>query len=120
MSKTLQRGLLIVSPYTAFVFGVIALLEIFRIVRFYKGEVIPQPPHAAIELRKRTAIQRARRHDVIARLRNRRQREELRRLPARRRQRRHAIFQRRHALLQHVSRRVHDARIDVAELLQRK
>ncbi len=41
-------------------------------------------------------------------------------MPRRRRQRRRAAFQRRHARLQHRLRRVHDARVDVAEGFERE
>ena len=47
-----------------------------------------------------------------------RQRQELRRLPARQSERRHTALERRHTLLEHGRRGIHDAAIDVAEFLQ--
>ena len=46
--------------------------------------------------------------------------EELRGLAAGHGQARDAVFERRDALLEHVGGRVHDARVDVAEFLQRE
>ena len=43
-----------------------------------------------------------------------------RRLPGRYSQRPRSAFDRRHALLEHVGGRVHDPRVDVPELLERK
>ncbi len=55
---------------------------------------------------------------VVARLHQARNRDELSGLAAGHRQPRDSVFERRDALLQHVRGRIHDARIDVAELLQ--
>ena len=71
-----------------------------------------------IELVDRAAIELARGDDLVARLHQRVQRDQLRRMARGHGQRRRAAFQRRDALLQHVAGRVHDARIDVAEGLQ--
>ncbi len=68
----------------------------------------------------RSAVQRRRRNDVISRRSQRGDDQCLRRLSRRQRQSRHTAFQGRDALLKHVGRRIHDARINVAELLQRK
>ena len=64
------------------------------------------------------AVEVGRGDDVVAGLGERGEREQVRRLPARRRHRRRAAFERREALLEDVRRRVHDAGVDVAELLQ--
>ncbi|KAG0922636.1 hypothetical protein G6F31_019838 [Rhizopus arrhizus] len=64
------------------------------------------------------AVQRAGRDDVVARFGNRQDGVGDRGLARGQRQRGDAAFQRRHALLQHVGRGVHDAGIDVARHLQ--
>ena len=71
-----------------------------------------QVPGAAVEV--------GRRDDVVAGAGEVLQRQRARRLTARHRQRGDAAFERRDALLQHVVGRVHDARIDVAEFLERE
>ena len=68
----------------------------------------------------RPAIQVGGRHDVVPRPRQVLHRQRTRRLPRRHRQRPHPPFHRRHPLLQRVRRRVHDAGIDVPQLLQRE
>jgi hypothetical protein len=55
---------------------------------------------------------------VIARLHQTRNRNQLGGLTARYSQTRHAVFERCDALLKDVIGRIHDARIDIAELLQ--
>ncbi len=60
------------------------------------------------------------RHDLVAQLRDVQQRQRRRRLPGRDRQRAGAAFDRGDALLEHIGGRVHDPRVDVAELLERK
>ncbi len=68
----------------------------------------------------RSAIQLARRDDVAPRLHQRVERDQLRRMPARHAQRADAAFQRGNLAFQRVIGGVHDARIDVPELLQRE
>ena len=70
--------------------------------------------------RHRAAIQRLRRDDRVAGLRQVEDGERLRRLPAGRCHRGHAAFQRGHPTLEDVGGGVHDARVDVAELAQGK
>ncbi len=94
--------------------------EILRIVGLHEFHVDSQAAEAHVELRVRAAVERARRDNLIAQAGQAGERQELRRLSAGRRQRRHAAFERRHALLEHVGGRVHDAAIDIAELLQRE
>ena len=79
-----------------------------------------QPREGDLELVVGASVQVARRYDVAARAHEGRHRQKLGRLPAGGRQRRDAALERGHALLEDVARRVHDAGIDVAELLQRK
>ncbi|MNS70297.1 hypothetical protein D3C72_1036390 [compost metagenome] len=64
------------------------------------------------------AVQRAGRHDVVARFGDGHDGVGHGRLARGQRQRRDTAFQGRHALLQHVGRGVHDAGIDVARHLQ--
>ena len=64
------------------------------------------------------AVQRAGGDDVVAGLGDRQDRVGDRRLPGGERERRDAALERRQALLQHVLRRIHDARVDVARHLQ--
>lgn len=64
------------------------------------------------------AVQRARRYDVVARLRDRQDRISDGRLARCERERADAAFERRDALLEHVVGRIHDPRIDVALDLQ--
>jgi hypothetical protein len=71
-----------------------------------------------LELVVGAAVQVAGGDDVVAGLGERGDGEELRRLTRRRRHRRHAALEGGHPLLEHVGRRVHDAGVDVAELLQ--
>ncbi len=67
---------------------------------------------AAVEMRGRNKVV-AHRGDVV-------DRDELRRMPRSRRQRRRASFESRHPLLKDIRRRIHQAGIDVPELLQCK
>ena len=92
--------------------------EILRIVGLDEGRLDSQPAKRNRELRNRPAIQGCGRHHMIARLHQAGEREELRRLPAGSGQRRHAAFERCHALLEDIGRGVHDARVNIAELLQ--
>ena len=96
------------------------LAEVFRIVGIDELDVVAHLAEADVELRVGAAVERAGGHHFVARFQQAVDGEELRRLSAGHRQARDAVFERRDALLQHVRRRVHDARIDVAELLQRE
>ncbi len=94
--------------------------EILRVVRIDEADldalvlqrVGEQVPGAAVEV--------GRGDDVVAGPREVLQREGRSRLPARQRQRADAALERGDALLEHVVGRVHDAGVDVAELLQRE
>ena len=66
----------------------------------------------------RAAVERGRRNNLVPRRSQRGQRQRLRRLAGGRRQPRRSTFKRGHPLFKHVGGRVHDARVDVAELLQ--
>ena len=100
--------------------GVGGAAEILRIGRIDEAHldalvlqrVGEQVPGAAVEI--------GRADDVVARAREVLDREGRGRLPRGQRQRGDAAFERRDALLQHVVGRIHDARVDVAELLQRE
>ena len=71
-----------------------------------------------LELVDRSAVQRRRRHDVIAGRQQREQRRRLRRDPAGERDGAASAFEVGHALLEHGHRRVHDARVGVPVLLE--
>ena len=71
-----------------------------------------QVPGAAVEI--------GRAHDVVARPAQVLDRQHRRRLPGADGQCRHAALERGDPLLQHIAGRVHDARIDVAEVLERE
>ena len=89
-----------------------------RIVAVHEAGGDAQPPQRVLEQREGAAVEGRRGDDGIARLRQVQQRQRLRRLPAGHRHRRRAALQLRDAPLEHVGRRVHDARVDVAELLE--
>ena len=99
-------------------FGGDGLAEVFRIVRLDEFGFDPQPAEADIELRVRAAVERAGRYHFVARSQQAGDRQELRRLSTRRRQARDAAFERRNALLEDIGGRIHDAGVNVAELLQ--
>ena len=67
-----------------------------------------------------SAVQIGRADDVVAGAREVLQSERRRGLSRRQRQRADATLHRRHALLQHIVGRIHDARIDIAEFLERE
>ena len=115
-----MRGLPSVSPYRILVLGLNGLAEVFRIVRIDEGHVDADAREGVVELIERAAIQRGSRHDVIARAAQRQDRHGLRRMPRARGQRAHAALQIGQALLKHIGGGIHDARVDVAEFLQRK
>ena len=96
------------------------LAEVFRVVGLDEFDVDAQTPEAHVELRVGAAVERAGRHQFIALPEQAGDRQELRRLSARCRETGDAALQRRHALLEDVRGRIHDAGIDVAELLQAK
>ena len=91
-----------------------------------RGDVVGVGPHhvpAEIlervgELIDRAAVQLFRGHELVARLQQAMERQDLRRMAGRRRQAGGAAFERGDALLEHRGGRVADARIDVAEGLQ--
>ena len=66
------------------------------------------------------AIDRRRRHDMLPRVHERLQRIRHRCRPRSRSQRRHAALQRRQAALQHILRRVREAAVYIARILQRE
>mmetsp|Transcript_7671 Transcript_7671/g.32595 ORF Transcript_7671/g.32595 Transcript_7671/m.32595 type:complete len:359 (+) Transcript_7671:455-1531(+) len=101
-------------------FGV-SVDESFEGLRFVVlGElhVDPQTRQRHFELVIRPAVQRRRRHDVVPHLADGRDREELRGHTRGDRDRADATLQRGDALLEHVVRGVHDARVDVPERAQ--
>ena len=73
-----------------------------------------------LELDVGAAVEVRRGHEVVAGLHDVVQGDELGRLARARRQGRHAAFEGRYALLKHVGGGVHQAGVDVAELLQSK
>jgi hypothetical protein len=79
-----------------------------------------KPAEADIELRVGAAVERAGGDDVVARLHQAADGQELGGLSAGGGQRADTALQRRHALFEHGGGGVHDARVDVAEALQRE
>ena len=77
---------------------------------------MPELRERVVQLVVGAAVERRARHDVPAVLGEVQQRDRLGGLPARDGQRADATFERDHALLERVLGRVHDARVDVAEL----
>ena len=102
------------------VFGPDRLLEVRRVGRIDEGDVDADAREGVVELVVGAAVEPAAADDVIARAAQRQDRHGLRGVAAARRQRRHAAFQARDALLEHIGGRVHDAGVDVAQLLQRE
>ena len=94
--------------------------EIVRIDRVDEADFDALILHRVGEEIPRPAIEIGRADDIVAGTRDVLDRENRSRLPGRQRQSGDAAFQRRYALFQHVVRRVHDAGIDVAELLERE
>jgi hypothetical protein len=94
------------------------LLEIPWILGIDECGVDAELAEGHVELRIGAAVQRARRHDLVAVIEQRQQRGHLRRLPRGGGERRAPAFERGDALLEHRHRGIGDARIDVAEGLQ--
>src|SRR5665213_133130 len=91
-----------------------------RIGRIDQRHLDPEPRERVDDRIVRAAVQRGGADDVIARARDVQQREDRRGLTAGKSERADAAFERRQPLFEHVGRRVHDPRVDVAELLQRE
>ena len=66
ISRTLPRGLLIVSPKMHFVFGVMALRKFSGSSGSTKLTLHAQTPEADVELRVRAAVQGVARHEFVA------------------------------------------------------
>ena len=98
----------------------IELRERLRVVAVDELHADAEAREGDLELVVGAAVEVAGRDDVVAGLQDRRERQELRRLAARGGERRRTALERRDALLEDVGRRVHDPRVDVAELLQRE
>ena len=94
--------------------------EVFGVIGLHKSDANAHAPEGDVELRVGAAVERRRGYDVVAGLADIGDGEELRRLPGGDGQRSHAAFQRSDAFFQHGCRRVHDARVDVAEFLEGK
>ena len=75
--------------------------EILGIVRIDEGRLDAQAAEADVELRVGAAVERLGGDDFVAGFQQAGERDELRRLAAANRQRAHAAFERRHALLEH-------------------
>ena len=93
-------------------------LEIFRV--FLVDEMAGPAEFAKTrpELRERAAVKIARGDEFVARLQQREEGQELRRVPRGRRDRRAPALQRRDALLQHGDGRIAQARVHMAEIVQ--
>ena len=96
------------------------LAEILRIGRIDEAHLDPLVLHRVGEQVPGAAVEVGRGDDVVARARQVLDRKGRGRLTAGERQRRHAALERSDALLEHVVGRVHDAGVDVAELLERE
>src|SRR5581483_9968615 len=94
------------------------LAKVFGLVRLHEFDVDANTAEADIELRVSAAVKSAGRNDFVAGTGETAERKELRGLSARRRERRHAAFESRHALLENVRGGIHNPRINVPELLQ--
>ena len=91
-----------------------------EVVRVHKLHLDAQPRQRVVEEVVRAAIERSRGHYLVTGRGQRRRDQRLRSLAGGCGQPGHSTLQRRHALLKHVGGGVHDAGVDVAELLQRK
>ena len=94
--------------------------ECFRLVAIDKLDVDPEARQGHLELVIGAAIEVAAGDDVVARLGDGRDGQELRRLAGTGGNRRDAPFEGGNALLEDVGGRIHDPRVDIAELLQGK
>ena len=109
-----------ISAKTAFVFGPMARRKFSGSDGSTNLVVMPSFGSDVLEQVVRAAVQAVGRHDLVARSGDGEDGVADGRLPRRQRQRADAALQRRDALLEHVGGRVHDAGVDVAELLQRE
>jgi hypothetical protein len=94
--------------------------EVLRIGRIDEDDVDSPSSQRDIELGIRPAVEGARGDDLIARPKQSRQRDVLRRLSRRCGQSTHPLLERRNALLEGGGGRVHDPRVDISEPLQRE
>ncbi len=89
-----------------------------RVVSVHEARRDPEPREGVLEEGEGAAVERRRGDDGITRLREIEERERLRRLPARRRDRRHSALEIGDPLLEGVGGGIHDAGVDVSELLE--
>ncbi len=94
--------------------------EVRRVVAVHESHVDAEARQRDLELVVGAPVEGAGGDDVVARGRDGGDGQELRRLPARRGERRDPALERGDAPLEDVGRGIHDPRVDVAELLQRK
>ena len=94
--------------------------EVLGVVRFHELGFDAEAAEADVELRVGAAVERAGGHDLFALPHQAAESQELRRLSAGGGQGGHAAFERRHALLEDVGGGIHDAGVNVAELLERE
>ena len=109
-----------VSAKIARVFGVIAFRNASGFCESTNFTVAAQLGQRVMEELVGAAVEVVGRYDLVAHLRDVQQGQRGRRLPGRHGQRAGAAFDRGDALLEHVGGRVHDARVDVPELLEGK
>jgi len=88
------------------------------VIRRHERGLDPQPPQRHVQQRERAAVQRRRRHDVIARHEHREQRGSLRREATREGDAARGALEVGDALLEDRDGRVHDPRVRVPVLLQ--
>ena len=92
--------------------------KIFGVARVYQGHINADARKRVHKLIVCAAIQRRSGNDMVARAAQSENCHRLRGVPRTRRQRADAAFQIRDALLKHIRRRIHDARVNVAKFLQ--
>ncbi len=100
--------------------GVGGAAEILRVGRIDEAAFDSHRAHGVLEQVPGAAVDVGRADEIIAGVTDVLHGEQRRSLARRHRKRGNAAFKRRHALLQHGLRRVHDARVDVAKFLQRE
>ncbi len=92
--------------------------EILRLIRVDEDGVDTEPAEADVELRVGAAVERAGGDDLVARAEQAGDRQELRGLSAGGGEAGDTAFERGHALFENARGRIHDAGVDIPELLQ--
>ena len=119
-SVTSPEGFATISANTQRVRSVIAARNASGSSPAHERRVDPEAAQRHVELGDRAAVERGRRDDVVARAREGGERQELRGLPRAGGHRAERALEAGQALLERGDRRVRDAAVDVAVLLQRE